>query len=101
MTITVVDVPNENRYEATDQAGTRYGLVDYIRTDKMITFTHTEVDPAAEGKGIGSTLARAVLDQARTDGVAVLPLCPFIKGWIARHPDYADLVYTRHESEQS
>jgi predicted GNAT family acetyltransferase len=33
-----------------------------------------------------------VLDQARADGVLVRPICPFIKEWIARHPDYADLV---------
>jgi predicted GNAT family acetyltransferase len=92
MTITVNDVPEKHRYEATDADGTVYGHVEYIRADSKITFTHTEVDPAAEGQGIGSTLARAVLDQARADGIAVCPICPFIKGWIARHPDYSDLV---------
>lgn len=92
MTITVTDVPEQNRYEATDEDGKRYGHVEYVRTEGKITFTHTEVDPEAEGQGIGSTLARAVLDQARADGVGVVPQCPFIKGWIDRHPDYSDLV---------
>lgn len=92
MTITVSDVPEQNRFEATDEAGKRYGHVEYSRSEATITFTHTEVDPAAEGQGVGSTLARAVLDQARADGVTVVPQCSFIKGWIDRHPDYADLV---------
>jgi redox-sensitive bicupin YhaK (pirin superfamily)/predicted GNAT family acetyltransferase len=92
MTITVTDVPEKHRYEATDENGRVYGHVEYLRGTDLITFTHTEVDPAAEGKGIGGTLARAVLDQARADGVLVRPICPFIKEWIARHPDYADLV---------
>jgi uncharacterized protein len=98
MTITVTDAPDEKRYEARDESGKRFGLVEYIRTDGMITFTHTEVDPAAEGQGIGSTLARSVLNQARADGLAVLPLCPFIKGWIARHPEYQDLVYSNNKT---
>lgn len=91
--ITITDVPEQNRYEAVDADGRRLGLVDYIRTDSMISFTHTEVEPAAEGRGIGSKLARHVLDQARADGLKVQPLCSFIKGWIERHPDYLDIVY--------
>ena len=56
-------------------------------------FTHTEVDPKFEGKGVGSALARFALDDVRAAGTRrVLPLCPFIKGWIGKHPDYADLV---------
>ena len=56
-------------------------------------FTHTEVDPTFEGKGVGSALARFALDDVRADrhppGAAA---CPFIKGWIGKHPEYADLV---------
>ncbi|SCQ64531.1 GNAT family N-acetyltransferase [Propionibacterium freudenreichii] len=57
-------------------------------------FTHTEVEPNFEGQGVGSKIARFALDDVRDDGSrSVLPLCPFIKGWILRHPDYKDLVY--------
>ena len=42
---------------------------------------------------MGSTLARVALDEVRADGTrTVRPLCPFIKAWIDKHPDYADLV---------
>ena len=92
MSLTITDVPDEKRYEATNADGERVGMVEYIRVPNLISFTHTEVSPAAEGQGVGSALARHVLDQARADGVKVQPLCPFIKGWIARHRDYFDVL---------
>ena len=50
-------------------------------------FTHTEVDPAFEGKGVGGALARHALDEVAEDGDRkVMPLCPFIKAWIAAAP---------------
>ena len=45
-----------------------------------------------EGQGAGSQLAREALDDVRRRGLGVVALCPFIAGWIERHPDYADLV---------
>ena len=70
------------------------GFAQYQLTDKLVVFTHTEVDDKCEGMGVGSALARAALDDVRAEGTAqVLPRCPFIKGWIEHHPDYADLVY--------
>jgi uncharacterized protein len=53
---------------------------------------HTEVDEAHEGEGLGGTLVQAALDRARADRLTVLPFCPFVNGWIERHPDYVDLV---------
>ena len=56
-----------------------------------IVFTHTEV--LREGHGVGSALARSALDAVRADGeLEVVPLCPFIRAWIDKHPDYQDLV---------
>ena len=57
-----------------------------------IALTHTEIDPAFEGKGLGGALARGLLDDLRVEGRTVIPVCPFIKGWIGRHPDYRDVV---------
>ena len=55
-------------------------------------FTHTEIDDAFEGRGLGSILIRAALDAARGRGLAVRPDCPFVRGYIARHSEYLDLV---------
>jgi predicted GNAT family acetyltransferase len=83
----------KSRYEAHVD-GALAGFAAYQRTDELVVFTHTEVDPAYEGQGIGSELARFALDDVRRDGTRkVLPLCPFIKEWIGRHRDYVDLVY--------
>ncbi|QIK73393.1 N-acetyltransferase [Propioniciclava coleopterorum] len=85
-----------HRYEVTDE-GNLAGFAEYLRTDGLVTFTHTEIDPAFEGRGLGSQLIRAALDDVRAEGgLEVLPLCPFVKGWMARHPDYRDLAYGRN-----
>jgi predicted GNAT family acetyltransferase len=82
----------EKRYEARVD-GRLAGSAYYDTADDLIVFTHTEVDDAYEGQGVGSTLARAALDDVRADGRRkVVPRCPFIKGWIDRHPDYQDLL---------
>lgn len=91
--VDVVDNRERTRFEARvgDEVA---GFAEYQLTEKLIIFTHTEVDPRREGEGIGSALARVALDAVRAEGARqVLPLCPFIKGWIERHRDYADLVY--------
>jgi predicted GNAT family acetyltransferase len=90
----VVVTNNEaaKRYEARvdgDLAGAAY----YDLADDLIVFIHTEVDDAFEGHGVGSTLARAALDDVRAQGRRkVIATCPFIKAWIERHPDYQDLL---------
>jgi predicted GNAT family acetyltransferase len=61
-----------------------------------VVFTHTEVDPAFEGHGVGGKLARAALDDVRARGEHVIARCPFIKAFIEKHPDYQDLL-TSHQ----
>ncbi|MCE7000965.1 N-acetyltransferase [Saccharothrix sp. S26] len=97
MAIEVRDVPAEKHFAAVVD-GTPAGKAVYIRTPDLIVFTHTEVEPAFEGKGVGSALARAALDQARAWEQPVLPLCPFIKGFIERHREYVDIVYRTPKS---
>lgn len=89
--ITITNNPAEHRYEArigNDLAG----YCEYNLLSEAIMFTHTEVLEAFEGKGVGSALARHVLDEARADGKHVIPVCQFIAGYIRKHRDYADLV---------
>lgn len=81
-----------SRYEARVD-GEVAGYAEYKLDDDRIVFTHTVVDDAYEGQGTGSTLARAALDDVRSEGSRrVVPRCEFIKGWIDEHPDYEDLV---------
>jgi predicted GNAT family acetyltransferase len=96
--ITVTDVPDRNRFVATVD-GAEAGYAAYTRTSDLIVFTHTKIDPAFEGQGIGGVLARQALDAVRADGLQVVPQCPFIKRWISRHPDYEDLVYEATQAE--
>lgn len=87
----VADNPQRNRYEATVGAVTA-AFSDYRLVRGRIVFIHTEVAPEFERRGIGSRLARGLLDDTRTRGLRVTPLCEFIAGYIERHPEYADLV---------
>ena len=91
METTVRDNPAASRYEIRD--GDRVlGLADYERDGDTTVFTHTEVDPDAGEDGLGSTLVQAALDDVRGRGGSVVAKCSFVRGWIERHPDYADLV---------
>ncbi len=74
--------------------GVLAGFAEYQLTDELVVFTHTEVEPAFEGRGIGSAIARFALDRIRdTSTRKALAVCPFIKGWIERHPEYLAITY--------
>jgi predicted GNAT family acetyltransferase len=82
----------EHRYEAHADGELAGFAVFRMRGDRIV-FTHTEVDDRFEGQGVGSKLARHALDDVRERGsLRVVPQCPFIRSWIEKHPDYADLV---------
>jgi uncharacterized protein len=69
------------------------GFAEYHDHSGRRTFTHTEIDDAYEGQGLGSTLVRFVLDDARERRLEVIPVCPFVRAYIAGHQDdYLDLV---------
>lgn len=87
----VVDNPAQHRFEVFAD-GEPAGFAEYHRHGTEIAFIHTEIDPKFGGKGLGGVLARSALDAAREQGLAVLPYCPFFQGWIAKHPDYLELV---------
>ncbi|GAA2177022.1 GNAT family N-acetyltransferase [Arthrobacter parietis] len=79
------------KYEVTLD-GKPAGFAAYRLKDQQVVFTHTEVDSAFEGHGLGSALARFALDDVRERGLHAVPRCPFIAAYIERHPEYQDLV---------
>ena len=86
----IINNKARNRYELTFDghlAATYYSI-----SDGVITFIHTEVPPELGGKGIGSQLIKGALDQVRSEGLKVIAECPFVKAYIGKHPDYADLL---------
>jgi predicted GNAT family acetyltransferase len=92
VTFTVTELPERQRFEARDEAGTLAGVVTYQMTLPIIVYTHTEVVPEFEGQGAGSALARAVMEDAKARGRTVVPMCPFLAGWLDKHPEYNAIV---------
>ena len=92
--LSVADNPAHRRYEA-HLAGELAGFSQYRLEGDRVVVTHTQVDPAFEGGGVGSGLVRYLLDDIRRRELKVVPLCPFVRSYIRRHPDYADLVAER------
>jgi uncharacterized protein len=84
----VTDNQAESRLEA-DAGGHRAELL-YRRNGNRFVLIHTEVPVEAEGHGIGGALVTAAIDRAARDGMTVVPLCPFARGWLERHPDVAN-----------
>jgi len=91
MNVAVVDNTMGNRYEARVD-GVLAGVSEYELTTDTIIFLHTVVAEEYEGRGVGTAIARDALDDARARGLYVRALCPFIRGWMERHPEYSDLI---------
>jgi uncharacterized protein len=96
---TITDAPERNRFEihTGDELA---GFTEYRRHGGLIAFIHTEVESEFEGHGVGGRLISAALDAVRKEGLEVLPFCPFVRGYIAKHPDeYLDLVPEGHRAD--
>ena len=92
MNVEVRNNPAKHRYELWAD-GELAGYTQYVLDRGRMAFLHTEVHESYEGMGLGGRLARAVLDDACTRGLVVMPFCPFIADFIERHLDeYGDLV---------
>jgi uncharacterized protein len=88
----VADRAERHRYELST-GGHVAGHIDYrLRGADVIDLVHTEVDPAYEGRGIASQLARFALDDARSHRRRVIASCEYIAAWVRKHPEYEDLL---------
>ena len=88
---TVVDNRTELRYELWS-AGSLAGSIRYTLEEGAITLVHTEIAPAFEGRGLGNVLVAGALEDIRSRGLRLHPLCPFVAAYIRRHPEDADLL---------
>jgi predicted GNAT family acetyltransferase len=86
----VTDNAALSRYEMVVDGVTAF--VTYTQQAGRLTLVHTEVPKALGGRGIGSSLATAVLEHVRSRGLRIVPECEFIAAFIQRHPEFADLV---------
>ena len=89
--LTVADRPDHHRFELL-RGDELLGRVDYHWEGDRLSLDHTVVDRGRRERGLGSALARGVLDQLRERGVTALPRCPFLARYVAEHPEYADVV---------
>lgn len=90
MTETVRDNTDEQRFELAIEGQTAF--VYYERTPGIITFKHTDVPLVLEGRGVASRLIKGALEQVRAHGMKVKAECPFVAGYLAKHPEFSDLI---------
>lgn len=88
--LTVSDNKRELRYELT-RDGEVLGFLVYRPEPERgrVVLVHTEIDPAYEGHGLGNALVKGALDDLRERGLAVVPVCPFVRAYLRRHPEDA------------
>lgn len=91
MGISVAEDGGQSRFEIRVD-GELAGFTTYEQREGAYAFLHTEIDPAYEGRGLGSRLIGDTLDQVRDRGASIQPHCSFVRGFVERHPDYLDLV---------
>ncbi len=89
--LNIVNNTDENRFEA--KIGEKLAIIEYMRTGNNIIYTHTEVPEEFEGHGIAGKMAHHVMEYAKNEGLKVQPLCPFVKAYVNRHPEYQDISW--------
>lgn len=87
----ITDAPERQRYEA-HLDGALAGVLDYVPRRGRIILVHTEVSPEFEGRGVAAALTRFALDDARRLERRVIVTCPYVKRYLARHPEDLDIV---------
>ncbi len=87
---TIEHLASTQRFQTTADGHVAY--VEYVFDGDVMVITHTIVPDAIAGRGIAGGLVKAALDYAREEGWKVDPACSYAEAWIARHPDYADLL---------
>ena len=87
---TIRDNTALSRFELEDGGITAF--LTYRLAGDVITFQHTETPVAARGRGLASRLVQGALDNARARGLKVLPRCAFVRDYLAKHPEFRDVM---------
>lgn len=95
--IEVTDNTATHRFEVVLDG--QVAFAEYQLVDHGIILPHTVVPEAFAGKGVGSALAKAALGYARERQLKVIPLCPFIAGYIRKHPEWNDIVHDTYKAK--
>ena len=88
--VEVTNNENEQRYEV--HIDDQLAVLEYERKGSHITYIHTGVPHAMEGRGIASQLAHTALEDARKEHLTVSPQCPFVASYIREHTEYLPLL---------
>lgn len=92
---TVTDNPSRHRFEI-DLGDGEFAFAAYNLLPGAIRFYHTEVPASHGGQGLGTALIEASLAAARERGLKVIPICPFFRAYLKKHPEQQDLVPAEH-----
>ncbi|MBO9531816.1 MAG: N-acetyltransferase [Solirubrobacteraceae bacterium] len=91
MAVELTDNTKQRRFEVLVD-GELAALVTYGRNAQQMALTHTETEPGFEGQGYAKQVVEFALAHAREAGLDVLPFCPYVRDYIAKHPEQLDLV---------
>jgi predicted GNAT family acetyltransferase len=80
----VTDNPGLSRFELSADGATAF--LRYERTNDALTLIHTEVPTALRGRHVGEALVEAALQTARSGGLRIVAVCPFVKAYLRKHP---------------
>lgn len=89
--VQIVRNPGASRFELLLD-GEQIGRLDYVQRGDVLTMTHTEVSEAHSGQGLAADLVEAALRDVRAHGEQVVAQCPYVRGYIVKHPQWSDLV---------
>ncbi len=78
----------QQRYELPVEHG--LAIAVYRQQGNARIFTHTEVPPQDEGKGVGARIVKAALEDTRKQGFRIVPACSFVAAYVRRHPEFDD-----------
>ena len=67
-------------------------FLDYSLAGNILELSHTEIPEKLRHMGLASSLAETALRWAREHNLKVDIVCPTVQQYIAKHPEYADLV---------
>ncbi|WP_068327214.1 GNAT family N-acetyltransferase [Janibacter terrae] len=80
-----------DRFEITSE-GKAAGFAQFADHDGRRVFFHTEIDEEFGGQGLAGTVVEQAVAATRAEGLTVVPVCPYVKKWLGKHPEHGDIT---------